>query len=161
MVSPAIHGQPTYGVPVIRVPNFGQSPRPYLCRTLVNRLRLFPVESVNILGPGVAEHDRRIVGGDRKPSSVVAYGDNILEVHTCEGVWPANLARLLSSVSSVKSPVTKCHNPSGACCYENPDQRSSTKLRRPLWPIAIRNDVSYCQPVASSGEVYLAKLTGS
>src|ERR1017187_8805923 len=71
----------TYGVPVIRVPNFGQSPRPYLCRTLVNRLRLFPVEGVNILGPGVAKHNRRIVGGDRKPKSVIAHGGKILEVH--------------------------------------------------------------------------------
>ena len=67
-------------MPVIRVPNFGQSPRPYLCRTLVNRLRLFPVKGVNILGSGVAKHDRRIVGGDRKPCSVIAHGLKILEV---------------------------------------------------------------------------------
>ena len=53
----------------------------HLCRNLVNRLRLFPVKGVNILGPGVTKHNRRIVGGDRKPLSEKARGGKILEVH--------------------------------------------------------------------------------
>src|SRR5579862_5375278 len=51
------------------------------CSLLACTLRLFPVEGVNILGPGVAKHNRRIVGGDRKPKSVIAHGGKILEVH--------------------------------------------------------------------------------
>jgi hypothetical protein len=63
----------TEGLPVIEDLN----PGPLLACTL----RLFPVEGINILGPGVAKHNRRIVGGDRKPTPVKAHGDKILEVH--------------------------------------------------------------------------------
>ena len=51
----SIFGQPTSGFLVIRILNFGHSPLPYLCRTLVKRLRLFPVERIDILGSGIAK----------------------------------------------------------------------------------------------------------
>lgn len=57
------HAEPDFAMPsansqltvfIIRVLNFGHSPRPYLCGTLIKRLRFFPVQRVDILGSGVA-----------------------------------------------------------------------------------------------------------
>jgi hypothetical protein len=47
----------------------------------MKRSRLFPIQCVHVLGSSVAEHNRRIVGGDGVPLSVKANGDKILEVN--------------------------------------------------------------------------------
>src|SRR5271166_3897399 len=88
------------------------------------RLRLFPVEGVDILGSSVAEQQRRIVRRKSQPTTPEAGKDKILQVHRS-----FSLAVAEANPDHSSAHIGKSINPLSVLRPTQPAERALGKLR--------------------------------